>query len=57
MNSRENTHDVLANDRSFSSNTLTTGSRFTYTFQSRGRSEYFCTPHESEGMVGVIVVE
>ncbi len=56
-NNGENIHDVVANDRSFSSNSLSTGARFTFTFQTRGRYEYFCTPHMAEGMVGVIVVE
>ncbi len=33
------------------------GEAFRYTFSRPGRYEYFCVPHESRGMAGVIVVE
>lgn len=36
---------------------LTQGATFEHTFTEPGRYEYFCIPHESLGMKGVIIVE
>lgn len=33
------------------------GETYSYTFEVPGRYDYFCVPHESQGMVGAIVVE
>lgn len=33
------------------------GESFTDSFSQPGRYEYFCVPHESRGMTGVVVVE
>lgn len=32
------------------------GQRYSHTFQVPGRHPYFCVPHESDGMVGDVVV-
>ncbi|PSQ06522.1 halocyanin [Halobacteriales archaeon QS_6_71_20] len=36
---------------------ITSGERFTHTFESPGDYTYFCIPHEGAGMVGVVRVE
>jgi plastocyanin len=33
------------------------GHEYSYTFETAGTYEYYCTPHESAGMVGTITVE
>lgn len=33
------------------------GQTFSYTFEIPGQYDYFCIPHETEGMVGSVVVE
>lgn len=36
---------------------LEEGDRFEVTFETPGTYEYFCIPHESDGMTGTVVVE
>jgi plastocyanin len=36
---------------------LREGDSFEVTFQTAGTYEYFCIPHESDGMTGTVVVE
>lgn len=36
---------------------LSNGDRFTHTFEIPGEYRYVCLPHESGGMIGVVVVE
>jgi len=51
-------HNVVARDERFESElTDAEGHTFTYTFESTGTVPYYCTPHESLGMKGVVVVE
>src|SRR5262245_12163157 len=50
-------HDVVANDGSFKSGSLSTGSSFSHTFTSPGRYTYYCTPHVADLMMGEIDVE
>jgi plastocyanin len=53
----ESQHDVVANDGSFKSGSLSTGSSFSHTFTSPGRYTYYCTPHVADLMMGEIDVE
>jgi plastocyanin len=39
------------------SGSITTGERYTHTFEVPGTYSYFCIPHERAGMVGQVVVE
>lgn len=48
-------HNVLADDGSFSSNTLETGDSFSYTFNSAGTFTYKCGFHAN--MVGTVIVQ
>lgn len=51
-------HNVAADDGSFESEmTDEEGHTFSQTFDSTGTVKYLCTPHESVGMKGVVVVE
>lgn len=51
------THDVAAADESFGSETAEeAGHTFEYTFEEAGVYKYVCTPHETLGMKGAIVV-
>jgi len=51
-------HDVSADDGSFESELVDEeGHTFERTFDSTGTYEYVCTPHESMGMKGAVVVE
>lgn len=51
-------HNVVAVDESFESAlTAEAGHTFTHTFSESGTVEYVCTPHQTQGMRGVIVVE
>ncbi|WP_313690838.1 cupredoxin domain-containing protein [Halorarum halobium] len=36
---------------------ITSGQRFSHTFEVAGEYSYFCVPHEKAGMVGTVVVE
>lgn len=51
-------HDVVADDGSFKSQ-MTDDTTYTFrqTFDDHGVTKYYCTPHESLGMKGAIVVE
>lgn len=51
-------HDVRAADGSFSSGALVTreGHTFSHTFTDEGVFNYYCTPHQSMGMRGAVVV-
>jgi halocyanin-like protein len=54
----EGTYNVAANDGSFESEmTSEAGYTFEHTFDDAGTYKYSCTPHESMGMKGVVVVE
>ena len=51
-------HNVVAVDESFESTlTAEAGHTFTHTFSEPGTIEYVCTPHQTQGMRGMIVVE
>ena len=51
-------HDVVAEDGSFSSEQRNgTGHTYTQTFGEPGVVKYYCTPHRTLGMKGVVVVE
>ncbi|WP_175454639.1 halocyanin domain-containing protein [Halobellus clavatus] len=51
-------HNVVAEDGSFESEQVQEeGHTFTQTFSESGTVQYYCTPHESLGMKGVVVVE
>lgn len=50
-------HDVTATDDAFQSEmTDAVGHEFTQTFEEEGIHTYVCTPHESAGMKGAVVV-
>jgi len=51
-------HNVVAEDGSFDSGQEESGSGITFehTFESTGEYRYVCTPHETLGMVGAVVV-
>ncbi|MFB6096323.1 MAG: halocyanin domain-containing protein [Haloferacaceae archaeon] len=52
------THDVVAEDESFESELYgAAGATFEQTFDDAGTVEYYCMPHRTMGMKGVIVVE
>lgn len=36
---------------------ITNGETFEHTFETPGRHDYFCIPHETAGMVGAVIVE
>ena len=48
-------HTVVANDKSFRSQVLDTGDRFSFTFAKAGQFGYFCSLHPH--MTGKIVVK
>nr|WP_248898114.1 halocyanin domain-containing protein [Haloplanus sp. XH21] len=51
-------HNVVAEDGSFESDlSAEEGFTFEHTFSSAGTYRYACTPHETMGMKGVVVVE
>ncbi len=50
-------HNVVEEDGVFESEILTgEGEQFTYTFSEPGVYRYACTPHRSQGMLGVVEV-
>jgi len=50
-------HNVVAEDGSFESELiLEEGHTFSQTFDEPGVSKYYCTPHQMEGMLGVVEV-
>jgi halocyanin-like protein len=53
-----NTHNVVAEDGSFESELVAAeGHTFSQTFEETGTVEYYCTPHRTMGMKGVVIVE
>lgn len=51
-------HNVAAEDGSFESETVgESGHTFEHTFEESGTYKYVCTPHETMGMKGAVVVE
>lgn len=51
-------HNVIAEDGSFESELVADeGHTFSQTFEEPGTVEYYCTPHRTMGMKGVLVVE
>jgi halocyanin-like protein len=51
-------HDVVAEDEGFQSDLVAeAGHTFEHTFESEGIRKYYCTPHKSLGMKGVILAE
>ena len=51
-------HDVVESDGAFESELVgEAGHTFEHTFESESTYTYYCTPHESLGMKGVVVVE
>ncbi|MFB6125984.1 MAG: halocyanin domain-containing protein [Halolamina sp.] len=51
-------HNVVARDGSFESELVGEGGHtFTHTFESTGTTKYYCQPHKTMGMKGVVVVE
>lgn len=51
-------HDVVAQDGTFESElSAEKGHTFEHTFDSSGTYKYFCEPHKTMGMKGVVVVE
>lgn len=52
------THNVVAKDGSFESEYASEkGHTFEHTFSESGTFKYFCRPHKTMGMKGVVVVE
>jgi plastocyanin len=54
------THSVTADDGSFDSQDVVTGTRYTHSFDAPGAYPYYCVYHGGpggEGMAGVIVVD
>ncbi|AZH26554.1 halocyanin domain-containing protein [Haloplanus aerogenes] len=50
-------HDVVARDGSFESDlTASADATFSHTFATTGTYPYYCTPHRSLGMKGIVVV-
>lgn len=51
-------HNVVADDGSFESKMRSTaGATFEHAFERAGTYKYYCSPHKSAGMKGVVVVE
>jgi plastocyanin len=50
-------HRVPEDAPAFDSGVLEAGETFEHTFETPGVHDYYCTPHESLGMVGLVVVE
>jgi halocyanin-like protein len=51
-------HNVVDNDGAFESELVTDeGHTFSYTFEETGTFKYYCSPHKTLGMKGVVVVE
>src|SRR5215216_3780911 len=56
-NSSPLAHTVTADDGSFDSGNIDAGATFEMYFEAPGFYTYFCAPHKSLGMMGVVVVE
>ena len=55
VNDDDEPHTVVESDTLFKSHALDTGDKFSFTFTTPGKFQYFCTIHAH--MVGTIVVE
>jgi plastocyanin len=55
VNDDDEPHTVVESNTLFKSHTLDTGDKFSFTFTTPGKFQYFCTIHAH--MVGTIVVE
>jgi halocyanin-like protein len=57
-NGKGSLHNVVADDGSFESEMYgTAGETFERAFEREGTYKYYCAPHKSSGMKGVVVVE
>jgi len=53
-------HNVVAEDETFSSGdeyVSEAGHTYEYTFEDSGNFNYYCTPHQSAGMLAAVIVE
>lgn len=50
------THNVVASDDTFKSGSPESGATYEYTFEKSGSFYYYCAPHKSMGMKGVVIV-
>ena len=55
VNEDDEPHIVVESDRLFKSHALDTGDKFSFTFSTPGKFQYFCVIHAH--MVGAVVVE
>ena len=55
INDDDEPHTVVESDALFKSHALDTGDKFSFTFTTPGKFQYFCTIHAH--MVGTVVVE
>jgi plastocyanin len=55
VNDDDEPHTVVESDTLFKSHALDTGDKFSFTFTTPGKFQYFCTIHAH--MVGTVVVE
>jgi len=55
VNEDDEPHTVVDSDTAFKSHALDTGDKFSFTFSTAGKFQYFCTIHAH--MVGTVVVE
>ncbi len=55
VNDDDEPHTVVESDTLFKSHALDTGDKFSFTFTTAGKFQYFCTIHAH--MVGTVVVE
>ena len=55
VNDDDEPHTVVESDTLFKSHALDTGDKFSFTFSTPGKFQYFCTIHAH--MVGTVVVE
>src|SRR5262245_19750739 len=55
INDDDEPHTVVASDTLFKSHALDTGDKFSFTFSTPGKFQYFCSIHAH--MVGAVVVE
>jgi len=56
INTTNTYHNVVAKDKSFSSDMLGTDQQFEHVFTKTGSYAYFCKPHRMMGMKGVVEV-
>jgi plastocyanin len=56
-NSSPLAHTVTADDGAFDSGNIDAGGTFSMTFDAPGFYTYYCAPHKTVGMLGVVVVD